>query len=188
MSSVEQILRRRHRQRTWGRAALVFVVVTWLVWFFGWPHWQQYRARQDAQADRAAMAEYAPVARPAMTALLSYDYRDFDGAVLRGRSHLTGPFDAEWAAALATLRTTALAEQAVVTADVHRVSLRERGQHRSEVRAFVTRSRTTNRLAGVEITNCEVVVALERVGSAWKVAGFVIQPEPAVRISPTAAP
>jgi Mce-associated membrane protein len=185
---VEAILWRRRRQRTWFQIVLVFTVVTGLAVFFGWPHWQQYQAQQEKQARKAALAEYSPVVFPAIRALLGYDYRDFDGAVARGQSFLTGPFAAEYAATMASLRTTALAEQAVVTADAHGVGVREYGQQRARVLAYVTQRRTANGLTGVEITYCEVMVILERVGSEWKVAGFVVQPNPTVRISPTATP
>ncbi|MFD0596827.1 hypothetical protein ACFQZ4_35040 [Catellatospora coxensis] len=188
MTWVEEILRRRRRHRTWFRIVLALAVVTGLVLFFGRPHWQQYQARQEKQARQAALAEYAPVVFPAIRALLGYDYRDFDGAVARGQSFLTGPFAAEYTAAMASLRTTALAEQTVVTADAHGVGVREHGRQQGRVLAYVTQRRTANGLAGVEITYCEVMVTLERVGSGWKVARFVVQPNPNVRISPTATP
>ncbi|MEU8007587.1 hypothetical protein AB0B66_41060 [Catellatospora sp. NPDC049111] len=167
---------------------LVSVVVTGLVAFFGWPHWVQYQARQEKQARQAAIAEYKPFVFPAIRALLGYDYRDFDGSVARGQSFLTGPFAAEYTAAMAALRPSALAEQAVVTAEARSVGLREYGQQRAEVLAYVTQRRMTNALAGVEITECEVVVALERVGSEWKVARFAVQPYPNVHLSPTSTP
>ncbi|WP_144120792.1 hypothetical protein [Catellatospora sichuanensis] len=168
------------------RIALVMTVVTALVLFFGGPLWQQHRARQDTQANKAALQEYAPVVRPAIRALLAYDYRDFDGAVARGRSFLTGPFAAEYTATMASLRTTALAEQVVVTVNDPSLSLDKRGRQRAEVRAYVYQERRSNRLAGVESTYCEVLVTLERVESGWKVARFAIQPNPRiVRVSPT---
>lgn len=188
MSWVEEVLQRRRRQRAWWWIALVLTTVVGLVLFFGWPHWVQYRNRQEAKADHAALQEYVVTVRPAIRALLAYDYRDFDGAVARGKSFLTEPLAAEYTATMASLRTTALAEQAVVTVDDPSVGLRQRGQQRAKVMVYVTQRRSTNSLAGVEITYYDIMVTLERVGSGWKVARYAIQPYPRVHISPTARP
>ncbi|MFC7759628.1 hypothetical protein ACFQY4_17650 [Catellatospora bangladeshensis] len=188
MSWIEEVLRRRRRRRTWGRIAMVLALVTPLALHLGWPYWEQYRSRQEAETNAAALQEYEAVVRPAVRALLAYDYRDFDGAVARGQAFLTGPFAAEYPAAMASLRTTAFVEQAVVTVDDPTLVINERGRHRSEVTAFVTQRRRSNRLAGVEIAYCRVLVTLERAGSGWKVARFVITPNSTVEISPAAVP
>ncbi|WP_212844105.1 hypothetical protein [Catellatospora sp. IY07-71] len=188
MSWVEEVLRQRRRRRTWGRIAMVLALVTPLALHLSRPYWEQYRGGQEAEARAAALRQYETVVRPAVRALLAYDYRDFDGAVAHGQAFLTGPFAAEYAAAMASLRTTAFAEQAVVTVDDPTLVLDERGQHRSEVMAYVTQRRRSNRLAGVEITYCRVLVTLKRAGSGWKVARFVVMPNSTVEISPAAVP
>lgn len=188
MSWVGEVVRRRRIRQALGRIAVALALVTPCALYVGWPHWQEYRQRQEAQANAVALDEYAPAVFPAVSALLGYDYRDFDGAVARGQSFLTGPFAAEYTATMASMRGTVLAEQAVVTAKASGVSLSERGQRRAEVMAYVIQERRSNRLAGVEFTQCLVVINLERVGSSWKVARFVIQPNARVRVSPTAAP
>ncbi|GIG00868.1 hypothetical protein [Catellatospora citrea] len=185
MSRVEEIARRRRRM--WARIVLVPAVVVALVVFLGWPLLAQYQNRQEAQADQAALPEYAAVVRPAVRALMAYDYRDFDGAVARGQSFLTGDFAAEYARTMASLRPTVLAEQTVVTVADPSVGIRQRGRQRAELKAYVTQRRTSNRLAGVEITHSEVRITLERVGSGWKVARFVVTPN-STAVSPTAVP
>ena len=97
------------------RLTLVLAVVEVLAAAIAATAW--YQSRQSDQQEGAGRDALA-AATAATQALFSYDYRSFDASVSNGRQFVTGGFAKEYADTTASLKATAVKEQAVVQAQV----------------------------------------------------------------------
>lgn len=157
---------RRRRARRPQLVALVLVVV--LLAAYGGYRW---RENERAEAARVAAWQCLESSEPAIMALLSYDHRDFDGAVARGLSHTTGPYTAEYVAAMAALRPSVLAEQVVMTAQRSATVIHTPGLDRVVLRFYMYQYRSTAGGGSTQLHQL-FLATFDRVGSGWRVSAL----------------
>ncbi|MEV4755870.1 hypothetical protein AB0J86_12260 [Micromonospora sp. NPDC049559] len=149
------------------RRTLVLAVATLLAAGVAGAAWYgQDRAERRDTAVRQALA----AATPAAKAVFSYDYRSFDTSVANGRTFVTGAFADEYAQTTATLRATALSEQAVVLAEVSAAGVIEASPDRVELLVYLNQYRRNVNTAGEKVDQNRVVLELVPEHGEWKVA------------------
>lgn len=128
---------------TRGRVALVVAIALALAG--GGAAWYaHHQAGERETAVRQALA----TATPAAKAIFSYDYRDFDTAVSNGRTFVTGKFADEYAQTTAALKATAIAEKAVVLAEVSATGVIEAEPDRVRLLLYINQYRRNVNTAG----------------------------------------
>ncbi len=128
-----------------------------------------YSHDRAAQRDRAAHACLS-AATPAAQAIFSYDYRSFDASVSNGRTYLTGTFATEYAATTATLKQTAVTEQAVVQAQVSAVGLVDASDRTVQVLVYLNQYRRNTNVTGEKVDQDRVVLTMVPGGGTCKVS------------------
>ncbi len=148
------------------RITLALAVVEVLVAAIAATAWyQSHRSDQREAASGDALA----AATAATAALFSYDYRNFDASVSNGRQFVTGSFATEYAGTTASLKATAVKEQAVVQAQVSAASVMTAHPDRVEVLLFVNQYRKNANITGEKVDQNRVVLTLVPAGGQWKV-------------------
>jgi len=148
------------------RITLVLAVVEVLAAAVAATAWyQSQRSDQRESASRNALA----AATAATQALFSYDYRSFDASVSNGGQFVTGGFAKEYADTTASLKATAVKEQAVVQAQVSAASVMTAHPDRVEVLLFVNQYRKNANITGEKVDQNRVVLTLVPAGGQWKV-------------------
>jgi Mce-associated membrane protein len=124
---------------------------------------------QDALRREAAVRESLAAATAAAQAIFSYDYRSFDASVANGRTFVTGDFATEYAQTTASLKSTAVAEQAVVHAQVSAIAVVEAGADRVELLVYLNQYRRNTNVAGEKVDQNRVVLTMVHTEDGWKV-------------------
>jgi Mce-associated membrane protein len=155
------------RRRSGDRLIAVLAVLTVLAAGAAGTAWY---AQRQAQARDTAVRQALATATPAAKAIFSYDYRNFDASVSNGRAFVTGAFADEYAETTAALRSTAIAEQAVVLAEVSASGVIEAEPDRVELLVYLNQYRRNANTDGEKVDQNRVVLELRRVGAEWKVA------------------
>ncbi|MBF9129627.1 hypothetical protein I0C86_11725 [Plantactinospora sp. S1510] len=151
---------------TGNRLCLVFVVAIVLaIGVAGATGYAHHRTGARDSAVRQALATAGPAAK----AIFSYDYRSFDASVANGRAFVTGPFADEYAATTATLKSTAVSEQAVVLAEVSASGVVRADPERVELLVYLNQYRRNVNTEGEKVDQNRVVLELRRIGEDWKV-------------------
>ncbi|GIG87090.1 hypothetical protein [Plantactinospora endophytica] len=157
----------RRRRHAGSRLHLVLVLATVLAAAAAGTAWYaQHRADQRDTAVRQALATAAPAAK----AIFSYDYRSFDASVANGRSFVTGAFADDYAETTSALKSTAVAEQAVVLAEVSASGVVRAGTAEVELLVYLNQYRRNANTDGEKVDQNRVILELRRVGGDWKVA------------------
>lgn len=120
--------------------------------------------------EQAAARECLAVAPAAAAALFSYDYRTFDASVANGRGFATGTFEGEYAQTTAALKTTAVKEQAVVTAQASVAGIINSSGQQVEVLLYVNQYRRNLNITGERVDQNRVVLTMTKVDGQWKVS------------------
>jgi Mce-associated membrane protein len=141
-------------------AAVLAGIAAGLAWYAG------DRSRQREAAGRAGMA----AASTAAQAIFSYDYRSFDAGVTAAKPYTTGEFAKEYARTTASLKPTAVKEQAVVQAQVSAVGVVQAGTGQVELLVYLNQYRRNANISGEKVDQNRVVLTMVRVGNAWKVS------------------
>ena len=153
------------RQRRRVTALAVAVLLCAAVAGYGW------YARDAAAARAAGTKACLSDAGTAAQAIFSYDYRTFDAGRQTARRYITGGFADEYAGTTATLRATAIKEQAVVQAQVSAVGVVETGGRSITVLVFLNQYRRNASITGEKVDQSRVVLTMTRSGGHWKVSG-----------------
>ncbi|MFY1692704.1 hypothetical protein [Plantactinospora sp. WMMB782] len=157
----------RRRRNVGSRLHLALAVATVLAAAAAGTAWYaHHQAEQRDSAVRQALATAAPAAK----AIFSYDYRSFDASVANGRAFVTGPFADEYAETTSALKSTAVAEQAVVLAEVSASGVIRAGAAEVELLVYLNQYRRNANTDGEKVDQNRVVLELRRVGGVWKVA------------------
>ncbi|TDB76765.1 hypothetical protein [Micromonospora sp. KC723] len=130
----------------------------------GW-HGDRGAERRDA-----AVRQVLATAPAAAKAIFSYDHRTFDDSVANGRSFVTGPFAREYAQTTATLKQTAVKQQAVVLAEVSATGVVSATADRVELLVYMNQYRRNVNTAGEKVDQNRVLLTLVPDGGAWKVS------------------
>jgi Mce-associated membrane protein len=109
-------------------------------------------------------------ATPASQAIFSYDYRGFDASVQHAKAYVTGGFATEYAATTASLKSTAVTEQAVVQAQVSAVGLVEAGDRTVQVLVYLNQYRRNANVTGEKVDQDRVVLTMTPVDGTCKVS------------------
>jgi Mce-associated membrane protein len=141
-------------------AAVLAGVVAGLAWY------TNDKARQRDSAGRAAMT----AATAAAQAIFSYDYRSFDAGVATAKPYTTGAFAKEYATTTATLKPTAVKEQAVVQAQVSAIGVVQSTGGGVDLLVYLNQYRRNANISGEKVDQNRVVLTMVRVGGAWKVS------------------
>src|SRR5690348_10153564 len=123
-------------------------------------------SRQRDAAGRASMT----AASTAAQAIFSYDYRSFDAGVATAKQYTTGDFTAEYTRTTASLKPTAVKEQAVVQAQVSAVGVVQAGTGSVELLLYLNQYRRNANISGEKVDQNRVVLTMTRVAGAWKVS------------------
>lgn len=129
----------------------------------GW--WQHHQTQARDRAVRQSVA----TATAAAQAIFSYDYRGFDTSVANGQTFVTGDFATEYAQTTAALKETAIAEQAVVRAEVSATGVVTAAPDRVELLLYLNQYRRNVNVVGEKVDQNRVVLTLVPVGGEWKV-------------------
>lgn len=148
------------------RIALALAVVDVLAAAIAATAW--YQSRHSDQRESASR-DAITAATTATQALFSYDYRSFDASVSNGGQFVTGSFAEEYADTTASLKATAVKEQAVVQAQVSAASVVTASPDRVEVLLFVNQYRKNANITGEKVDQNRVVLTLVPAGGQWKV-------------------
>jgi Mce-associated membrane protein len=127
----------------------------------------QHQTQRRDQTARTCLA----AATPASQAIFSYDYRGFDASVANAKGYVTGGFATEYAATTATLKSTAVTEQAVVQAQVSAVGLVEAGDRTVQVLVYLNQYRRNTNITGEKVDQDRVVLTMVPVDGTCKVSG-----------------
>src|SRR5436305_6984219 len=127
----------------------------------------QHRSQVRDRAARTCLA----AATPASQAIFSYDYRTFDDSVTNAKNFVTGTFATEYAATTATLRATAVKEQAIVQAQVSAVGLVESGDRTVQVLVYLNQYRRNANITGEKVDQDRAVLIRTAAGTGCKVSG-----------------
>jgi Mce-associated membrane protein len=130
----------------------------------GW--WAHHEAGQRDAAVRKALAASTAAAH----AIFSYDYRSFDTSVANGQSFVTGRFAEEYGQTTTALKSTAVAEKAVVRAAVSATGVVTARKNRVELLLFLNQYRRNANIDGEKVDQNRVVLTMVPVKGDWKVA------------------
>jgi Mce-associated membrane protein len=123
-----------------------------------------------AAARDTAVRQALATANAAAKAVFSYDYRSFDASVANGRTFVTGKFAEEYAQTTATLKATAVSEQAVVLAEVSAAGVISASPEHVELLLYLNQYRRNVNTAGEKVDQNRVVLDMVPVGAEWKVS------------------
>src|SRR6266498_3230525 len=124
---------------------------------------------QRAERRDAAVRESTAAATAAAQAIFSYDYRTFDASVANGKAFVTGEFADEYAQTTTSLKSAAVAEQAVVHAQVSAIAVISATTDRVELLLYLNQYRRNINIAGEKVDQNRVVLTMVRAGGEWKV-------------------
>jgi Mce-associated membrane protein len=127
--------------------------------------WTHRGANQRDAAVRDALAASTAAAQ----AIFSYDYRSFDTSVANGQSFVTGAFATEYGQTTAALKSTAIAEKAVVRAAVSSTGVVTARANRVELLLYLNQYRRNANIDGEKVDQNRVVLTLVPVKGEWKV-------------------
>jgi Mce-associated membrane protein len=142
------------------------VAVLALAGFAGYTWYTSHQARVRDAATRTCLA----AATPAAQAIFSYDYHAFDASVRTASGFVTGTFAKDYAATTATLKPTAVKEQAVVQAQVSAVGLVQASGGTVEVLVYLNQYRRNANITGEKVDQDRVVLTMIRSGDDCKVS------------------
>jgi Mce-associated membrane protein len=134
--------------------------------FAGYAWYGQHQAQQRDHAARTCLA----AATPAAQAIFSYDYRTFDASVSNAQPFVTGTFAKDYASTTATLKSTAVKEQAVVQAQVSAVGLVEAGTGQVTVLVYLNQYRRNANITGEKVDQDRLVLTMVPAGGDCKVS------------------
>jgi len=120
---------------------------------------------QRAERRDAAVRESTAAAQ----AIFSYDYRTFDASVTNGRAFVTGEFADEYAQTTTSLKSAAVAEQAVVHAQVSAIAVISAMADHVELLLYLNQYRRNVNIAGEKVDQNRVVLTMIRADGEWKV-------------------
>jgi Mce-associated membrane protein len=127
--------------------------------------WAHRGTEQRDAAVRNALAASTAAAQ----AIFSYDYRSFDTSVANGRSFVTGRFATEYGETTTALKSTAVAEKAVVRAAVSSTGVVSARANRVELLLFLNQYRRNANIDGEKVDQNRVVLTMVPVKGEWKV-------------------
>jgi Mce-associated membrane protein len=160
-------LRGRARVRTARRRVVALALAVVVVGGAAGAAWYgQHRTRQRDAATKACLA----AATPASQAIFSYDYRTFDASIANGRGFVTGAFAKEYATTTASLRATAVKEQAVVQAQVSTVGVIESSTTQVRVLVYLNQYRRNSNITGEKVDQDRVLLTLVPVAHGCRVS------------------
>jgi Mce-associated membrane protein len=158
--SMRAALTARHGVATMAVAAVLAGAAAGYAWL------NADRDRQRDAAGRACMT----AATTAAQAIFSYDYRSFDAGVAAAKPYTTGEFAKEYARTTASLKATAVKEQAVVQAQVSAIGVVQEDVGSVELLLYLNQYRRNANISGEKVDQNRVVLTMVRVGGAWKVS------------------
>lgn len=132
----------------------------------GWFSWQTPTTDGLAAARGAAVA----AARPAATAILSYDYRTLGKDFAAGRKVSTDPFLPQYQKTTAKVRPTAKKYHVTVTAQVAAAAVVSGGEDRVEVLLFVDQNTVSDLVENGRLDQNRVLMTMADVDGRWLVA------------------
>jgi Mce-associated membrane protein len=141
-------------------AAVLAGAVAGLAWFAAG------RSQQRDAAGRACMT----AATAAAQAIFSYDYRSFDAGVAAAKPYTTGDFAKEYARTTASLKPTAVKEQAVVQAQVSALGVIQSASGHVDLLVYLNQYRRNANITGEKVDQNRVVLTMTKIGNAWKVS------------------
>jgi len=142
--------------------AVLAVLATGAAGGFAWKHHQ-------TQARDAAVRQAVSASTAAAQAIFSYDYRSFDSSVANGKAFVTGDFATEYAQTTAALKQAAVAEQAVVRAEVSAAGVITATAGRVELLLYLNQYRRNVNVVGEKVDQNRVVLTMIPVQDEWKV-------------------
>jgi Mce-associated membrane protein len=147
------------------RGLLVAIIAVAAIGGYLW--YDTHRIGQEQASSRECLA----VAPAAAAALFSYDYRTFDASVANGRTFASGAFADEYAKTTAALKSAAVSEQAVVTAQASVAGVISSNGDQVDVLLYVNQYRRNVNITGEKVDQNRVVLTLKRIAGQWKVTG-----------------
>jgi Mce-associated membrane protein len=130
-------------------------------------------AHDDSRRRDAAVRQALAAAPAAAQAIFSYDYRSFDASTSNARTFVTGDFAAEYAKTTAALKSNAIAEQAIVRAEVSATGVVTASPAGVDLLLYVDQYRRNTNITGEKVDQNRVVLTLVPAEGTWKVAHAV---------------
>jgi Mce-associated membrane protein len=148
------------------RSAIALAVAILLSAAFAGTAWFNH---QRAERRDAAIRDSLAGATAAAQAIFSYDYRTFEASVNNGKAFVTGEFATEYAQTTSSLKSSAVAEQAVVHAQVSAIAVVSATADRVELLLYLNQYRRNVNIAGEKVDQNRVVLTMVPSGGEWKV-------------------
>lgn len=164
--------------RKLGLAAVVSVLLAGLAWVASGETGLQLAGVFGRSTE--VVDEAKKDARTAVSAMLSYDYRNFDDAITNAEAHITGPYKAEYLKFQKGLEKTVKDEKATVEAEVMEVATVEANATCSpkkgpsvdgiEFLTFVDQIVKNKNINGSRVDKSRVAICVTETDEGWKVA------------------
>lgn len=126
---------------------------------------------RDSQAQERAERAAASQARTSVEQMLSYSYKTIDGQAAQIEGLLTGPFKAEFTAAMnKDIKPLAVKNQTVVSARVSDIGVMRASGDTVTVLAFVNQARVGTDQKQPVVDQNRVIATMTKVGQRWLVS------------------
>ncbi|MGI5243916.1 hypothetical protein [Dactylosporangium sp. CA-139066] len=130
-------------------------------------------AHDESHRRDVAVRQSLAAAPAAAQAIFSYDYRSFDASTSNARAFITGDFAAEYAKTTAALKSNAVAEQAIVRAEVSATGVVTASAQSVDLLLYVNQYRRNTNITGEKVDQNRVVLTMVPADGTWKVSHAV---------------